>query len=377
MDVFERVQETKPDLDGAQSHVDAARARLMSEIAADTSPAIVRSARPRWVIAGSLVGAAAAVVVGVLVVTGITAQTTPAIEAVPTREPGQTLPSPEPETPTPAPTQAPMTSAQAFGAAATAARAFTGLTLAPGQYLRLHEQSEHVVYHQPDPEGGQYQADRSNAQNAWRGTSSWSSYAPADPAEQWLIAPEQPWTVTDTFGPDAVQLSEAHREAISSSGESYFDDGPLGPWATPDGYALTAFFAAMPTDPAGLIQWIRENQGASTGDQDYKVGWVLIDLLSYNLGSSTQRATMYEALSMLPGSEIVSTDGNLATLRFSAATEALSGVAAIQRRTVTIDTTTGIVHEKTATLDTASALIPATMADERYVYTVSVVDSLP
>lgn len=377
MDVFERVQETKPDLDDAESHVDAARARLMSEITAGTSPAAMRSARPRWVLAGSLAGAAAAVVVGVLVVTGITQPTTPAIEAFPTREPGQTLSSPEPEPEPEPPTRAPMTSAQVFGAAATAARTFTGLTLAPGQYLRLHTQSEQVVYHQPDPEGGQYQTDRSNAQNAWRGTSSWSSYAPADLSQQWLYATDQAWTVTDTFGPDAAQLAQAHQESMSSSGAPYFSDGPAAPWGTPEGYGLGAFFAAMPTDPAGLIQWIRENQGASTGDQDYKVGWVLIDLLSYNLGSSTQRATMYEALSMLPGSEIVSTDGNLATLRFSAATEALSGEPATQNRAVTIDTTTGIVHEKTATLDTPSALIPATMADERYVYTVSVVDSLP
>ncbi len=373
MDVFERVQQTKPDLDGAEAHVDAARARLMSEIAADTRPLAVRAARPRWVLAGSMVGVAAAVIVGVVTVSGITAQTTPAIEAVPTREPGQTLQSPETQTPT----QAPMTSAQAFGAAATAARAFTGLTLAPGQYLRLHTQSEHVVYHQPDPEGGQYQADRSNAQAAWRGSSSWTGYAPADLSAQWLYATDQSWTVTDLFGPGAAGLAQAHKESISSSGAPYFAEGPSAPWGTPEGYGLGAFFAAMPTNPEGLIQWIRENQGVSTGDQDYKVGWVLIDLLSYNLGSSTQRATMYEALSMLPGSEIVSTDGDLATLRFSAATEALSGESAVQRRSVTIDTTTGLVREKTATLDTASALIPATMADERYVYTVSVVDSLP
>lgn len=377
MDVFERVQQTKPDLDGAEAHVDAARARLMSEIAAGKRPVAVRAARPRWVLAGSMVGVVAAVIVGVVTVNGITAQTTPTIEAVPTREPGQTLQSPRPATPTQAPTPAPMTSAQAFGAAATAARAFTGLTLAPGQYLRLHTQSEHVVYHQPDPEGGQYQTDRSNAQNAWRGTSSWNGYAPADLSEQWLYATDQAWTVTDLFGPDAAELAQAHKESISSSGAPYFAEGPLGPWGTPQGYGLEAFFAAMPTDPEGLIQWIRDNQGVSTGDQDYKVGWVLIDLLSYNLGSSTQRATMYESLGMLPGSEIVSTDGDLVTLRFSAATEALSGESAIQRRSVTIDTATGLVREKTATLDIASALIPATMADERYVYTVSVVDSLP
>lgn len=373
MDVFERVQQTKPDLDGAEAHVDAARARLMSEIAADTRAPAMRTARPRWVLVGSMMGVVAAVIVGVVTVSGITAQTTPTIEAVPTREPGQPLQSPRPETPT----QAPMTSAQAFGAAATAARAFTGLTLAPGQYLRLHTQSEYVVYHQPDPEGGQYQADRSNAQNAWRVTSSWNEYAPADLSEQWLYATEQPSTVTDLFGPDAAGLAQAHQESMSSSSGPYLAAGPSAPWGTPEGYDLGAFFAAMPTNPEGLIEWIRENQGVSTGDQDYKVGWVLIDLLSYNLGSSTQRATMYEALSMLPGSEIVSTVGDLATLRFSAATEALSGESAVQRRTVTIDTTTGLVREKTATLDIASALIPATMADERHVYTVSVVDSLP
>lgn len=376
MDVFERVQQTKPDLDGADSHLEAARARLLREIAADTSPGAARSSRPRWVLAGSVLGAAVAVVIGVVAVNGITAQTTPAIEAVPTSEPGQTQ-TPAPPTSTPAPTQAPMTSAQVFGAAATASRAFTGLTLAPGQYLRVHTQSEQVVYHQPDPEGGQYQADRSNAQNAWRGTSSYYSYSPADPAEQWLIAPDQPWTVTDTFGPDAVELSQAHKDAISSNGDSYFDDGPSAPWVTADGYGLGAFFAAMPTDPQELIEWIRANQGVSTGDQDYKVGWVLIELLSHNLGSSAERATMYEALSLLPGSEIVSTDGDLVTLRFSAATEALSGEDATQRRSVTIDTTTGLVREQTATLDIVSGLIPATMVDERYVYTVSVVDSLP
>lgn len=373
MDVFEKVQKTKPDVDGVDSHLDSARARLMSEIAAGKTSVSARPAAPKRLVAGVLVGAALAATAGVLVITGLTEQPKPVTEAVPTREPGQTLkPSP-----TPAPTQEPMTAAGAFGAAATAARSFTGLTLAPGQYLRVHTQSEQIVYHQPDPNGGQYQADRSNAQNAWRGSSSWNSYAPADPTQQWFFATDQPWTVSDTFGPDAAALAQAHKEAMASGGDPYFSNGPSAPWATPDGYGLVAFFSAMPTDPAALIAWIRENQGIVAGDQDYKVGWVLIELLSYNMGSGAERATMYDALSMLSGSEIVSADATSATLRFSASTEALSGQPAVQRRSITIDTTTGLVTETTAVLDVASSLIPASLADERHVFTVSVVDSLP
>lgn len=373
MDVREKVQQTRPDVEGAEARLGVARARLTSEIAAGDISRSTRPAAPQRILAGVLIGAAVIATACVLAITGLTTQPEPVMEAVPTREPGPTL---QPSS-TPVPTQEPMTSAAVFGAAATAARSFSGLTLAPGQYLRVHTQTEQIVYHQPDPDGGQYQADRSNAQNAWRGTSSWDSYAPADPGQQWFFAPDQPWTVTDTFGPDAAVLSQAHAEGMSSSGDPYFADAPSAPWATPDGYGLAAFFSAMPTDPAALIAWIRENQGIVTGDQDYKVGWVLIELLAYNMGSSDQRATMYDALSMLAGSEIVASDATSATLRFSATTDALSGQPAVQRRSITIDTTTGLVSETTAVLDVASGLIPASLPDERHVYTVSVVDSLP
>lgn len=370
MNVFEKVQEARPEIDGAEENISAARGRLLTEIHAEKRPARSRAARRPWIITAGLVGAAAAVTVGVLVVGNLTTPTTGGVEAIPT-----VVPKPSVE-PTPEPTVEPLTASGAFSAAGAAASTFAGLTVAPGQYLRVHIDSEQIVYHQPIPELGQYQADRSNAANAWLQSTNWDCYVPADQSGDWFYTPgDSDGGVTQLFGPDALQLSQEADQ--SQSGTAYFDQGPSAPWETSGGYSLTSFFADMPRDPAQLIDWIRTNQGTVTGDQDYKVGWLLVDLLSYNVGAPDARAAMYSALSLLAGSELVGSDGATATVSFAAAEQALSGADAVKRRTVKIDMNSGMVLEKTATLDVASTLIPATLADERYIYTVSVVDALP
>lgn len=370
MNVFEKVQETRPEIDGAEENISAARVRLLSEIHAEQRPARSRAARRPWIITAGLVGAAAAVTAGVLVVGNLTTPTTGGVEAIPT-----IVPKPSVE-PTPEPTVEPLTAAGAFSAAGASASTFTGLTVAPGQYLRVHTDSEQMVYQHPDTGVGEFQTDRSTAANAWMDAVSWDNYVPADTSSDWYSVGGQV-EILQEFGPDAAALAEQHVQEIGGPNGPNTFAGGIPPWETSSGFSMHSFWQDMPRDPAQLIAWIRQNQGPVTGDQDYKVGWVLVDLLAKNVGSPDVRSAMYGALSMLSGSEIVETQGNIVTLSFSAAEQALSGADGIRRRTVTIDISSGLVLEKTVTLDVASPLVPADLPDERYTYTVSVVDALP
>lgn len=373
--MFEEVRRTRPEIDGAEENIVAGRMQLMAEIRAEKRPARSVAVRRRWTIAGGLIGGAAAVAAGVLVVAGLHAPVS-SVEAVPSRTPGATLTP----TPAPVPTRDPLTSASAFGAAASAATTFTGLAVGEGQYLQMHVDSEQAIYHRPDAEEGMYQTDRSNATDAWVHLISWDYFVPVDPQQSWYTRSGQV-SVGETFGPNAAALAEKYiAEAGTGSPLQPLAGGKRPPWGGPGGFTMSAFLDAMPRDPAQLIEWVRHNQEAGGGTvpgDDYKVGWLLVDMLSDYVLPGEARAAMYNALSMLGGSEIIAEEGDVVTLRFSAPQQALSGADGVMRRSVTIDMSTGLVLSKSVSLDTASPLVPATVMDERYTYTYSVVDGLP
>ncbi len=324
-------------------------------------------------------GAGAAVTAGVLLVSSLT-PTTGGIEAVPsTTIAPSSDPRPEATTePTPEPTSAPLTAAGAFGAAGAAAATFTGLTVAPGQYLRVRTATTAAVYSAADGSWGEYAADRSSATDAWIALGNNETYIPADQNGEWRYLGE-PIQIGDLFGPDAGPRAERYRQEVAHS--SYAPYGVLGgagaPWPTPAGDSLTSFYQAMPTDPTQLITWMDEHQDTPPEADDVKVGWLLIDLLARNGGSPEARSTMYAALSMLDGFVVLSEDGESVTVAVDTAVDDLAGNPTVQRRTATIDIGTGIVTKTTVTTGSGSALVPDAVPDMSTVYSPEVVNDAP
>jgi hypothetical protein len=377
MNVFEEAQKARPEIDGAEENMAAARAMLMAEIRGESVPVPARVGRRPWIIAGSVLAGAAAVTAGVLIAGGLTTPD-PSVEAFPTAVPS-TAPSPSAEPqPTPQPTAGPLTVTSAFGAAGAAAASFSGLTVAPGQYLRLEVAVQDVVFFEPANGWGEYSADRSNATSAWGVTGSYDVYIPADPYADWRYA-GTPSQIGDLYGPDAAQRSQLYQqETAHTSYEPYGQAGGAGaPWSTAGGDSLAAFFDSMPRDPAQLISWIDEHQETPPGADDSKVGWLLIELLARNAGSPEARSAMYAALSMLDGFELIDVAGDDFTVALTTPTVDISGNPSTVRRTATIDTITGLVEETTVTTGSGSAVVPDAVPDSRRTYVVSVVDAAP
>lgn len=378
MDVFERVRQTKPVNEADDLDLGSARSRLMSAIEAEQRPMRSRASRRPWIIAGGLAGAVAAVTVGVLVVNGLPSPA-PMIEAVPTREPGRLLvPTPSPEPP------ATETPAEVLRGAAVAAAEFVSPTLAPGQYLRREWTTEDLYVYE-DAFGSWatpgWGGSRETATSAWVVGTRGTEYIPADLASQWYGSVGQS-ELLSSFG-DSAEIAAGSQVLPGMLGsrpqlEPY---EVFAPWSVGGASDLASVFAAMPDDPEEMVSWIRDRvEPERPGGEDFKVGWTLIGLLAYNAGPPDVRATMYRALSLLPGSMVGEEQaGGARTLTFESRFGWASDPSdsSLTRFTVTIDMATGDIRETTYTSDVGEGIVPAEVPNSRVIYTVGVVDGLP
>ncbi|MGH3690662.1 MAG: hypothetical protein ACRDT7_10940 [Microbacterium sp.] len=378
MDVFEKVQQTRPEIEGAEENLAAARALLLMEIQEERRPARPRAARRPWFIAAGALGAAAAVTAGVLVLSNVTAPTpAPTVEAIPTRVPGPVLvPSP-----VPSPTATPMTGPEALLGAANSAAGFAPPALAPGQYLRRAWTTETLgVFDAELGYAGQpgYSASRAQASSGWVINRSGADYAPANLRSQWY----QEWGAPVAGGVygDQAQGHAQQDEAMQAYGPAvalFPSDAPRLPESGAED--VLWFFESLPRDPATMIAWIYDYLGADEqGWADGKVGWLLIGLLSHNVGDPEMRAAMYRALSLLPGSTVGAEQNGQRTVTFdSHLGSSESAETSLRRFTLTIEMATGIVTETTDTTSVGEGPIPSDVPDSRSTFEMSVVDTLP
>lgn len=377
MDVFEKVQEIRPEIEGDDENLVAARMLLLKEMQAELRPARSRTARRPWLLAGAVVGTAAAVTAVVLVAGALrTPEPEPKVEAVPTRSPDATL------TPTPVPSPVAASAPEVLQGAAIAAAEFQPSVLAPGQYLRRSWTHETLgVYDSSFDTWGQpgYGGSRETATSAWVIRSSGAEYSPADLSDSWYRE-WGPAEVVAVFGdqPEAERQLESVLSMEGSGGHPLHAGGAP---SLPESGAedILWYFNTMPRDPSAMIDWIKARQGDDyAGWNDGKVGWLLIGLLSYNVGDPGLRASMYQALSLLPGSTVGPEQHGLRTVTFdSHLAGADSAETSLTRFTITIDIATGLVTEISTTSEVGEGMIPADVPDSRSTYTMSVVDGLP
>ncbi|WP_420097558.1 hypothetical protein [Brevibacterium sediminis] len=366
MDVFEKVQDLRPAVESEDENLEGARAILMQEIEASRSTRARAFKRP-WAIAGGVAGLVAVVTAGVLVLNAVSAPSPSQVEAGEPREPGSTF------VPTPEPTETPDTASTVFAGAASAAA--SERVLAPGQYLKVVESRQNLFMYNSVDGVNDLAVNRENAENGWVADSTWLMYIPADSAASWVLDIEGGWSVGSLYGPGAAEQSQRFVQEHSDwSAYPYrMQGGPeLGWLGTAGANNLASALSDLPGDPQSVIAWLQDN-----GVEPEKRGWVLARLLSFNAGTPAQRATLYEALALLPGATLVHSDANAATVLYVTDGGDPAQPTLDWYRTVTIDRATGYVTEYTERLGSAPALVPDAVPDVRSTYTVSVVDAAP
>ena len=222
---------------------------------------------------------------------------------------------------------------------------------------------------------------RSTATSAWIIARSGTDYAPADLTSAWygeLGAAE----ARRVLGEDAE--ASAQIEQIEQIVQSLGAARPLMPTAAPQlseggGENLVWFIETMPRDPDAMTDWIRDRLGPDlAGWEEGKIGWMLIGLLSFNVGDPGWRASMYRALSALPGSTVGQDHEGKRTVTFDSHLGASQGFqTSLRRFTVTIEMATGIVREITSTSEVGEGMVPSEIPDSRMTFEMSVVESLP
>ncbi len=364
MDVFERVREVNRGAGLAEERITGARARLLAGIDESHRRDRKRMVRRSLMIVGAMAGAAA-VTVTVVAVNQPSALPR-LIEALP---PVATPESPDPVPPAPTPT----TASSALSAAAQAAGANTAPSPQQGQYLKIEREVNNLVlYGDTNPET-MFDASRADATAAWIGHGRWTIYVPADRSGGWVQEFSSPPPVTTFYGSDA----EAHAQEWSGGGrETFFERTSGGLGATGPGElsrASDAYYAAFPRDPQALLEWIRVSNGATDGSE-WSIGTVtevLLQELQYNTAPADLRASMYQALALLPNATVAAVNGDTTTISFS------SNAGRWVRNEITIDMTTGLVVGSAIRGDVGTGIVPEDVPDSWMTVTVTVVDSAP
>lgn len=369
LDVFEKVRETRPEIDGADENLASARSRLMKQIQTEHRPVRTSATRRRpWIIAGSLAGAAAAVTAGVLVAGNFATPGT--VEAGPTPSPAFTRPGSEP---TPRPVPDPVTVESVLRGAANVASTSSGPVAGEGQYLRIDTRTEHLVLHGP-ADGPPSDSTRADATAAWVAVGGYVTYIPADLSGEWVRVFERDYEIVALYGEDATALSQAWLDQIPK--EPIIRRTPAGIVERMEGsteplQGEDEYYAQMPRDPEQLAEWVRAyNDRFNLEAGEAGIAQFLIEDLESNVAPADLRAAMYRVLGSLSIGVISGTEGSAVTLSFP-------GLNPDERLEISIDTTTALVTGTSMTYGSGGTVVPDAVPDFRTTQSLSIVDSAP
>ncbi len=365
MDVFEKVHDVRPEIQGADENLVAARARLLDEIHSVPDVTRSRAIGRRWMLAGGLVGAAAVITAGTLIVTGIVApQQPPEVEAIPTREPGSTFePSPEP-------TAEPVTAEAVLTGAAGIVAEHPSPVAGPGQYLRIEHQNRQLVLYSPeDP----VNSNRVQATAAWIATNSYTSYIPGDRSGEWVDVFNADLQVVELYGQDAAARSQEWLAQFSWQTDpmvNRYQGGDQPGEPVPN--QTYRHYDEMPREPEALLSWVKAYQtGLEPGTEDMGAVTFLMQELQLGAAPTDLRAAMYRALSLIPNGIVSGSDGDIVTLAFP------TYPPDDRWDSISIDTRTALVTSVSMTLGSGGTVVPDSVPSSVSVLSISVVDDAP
>lgn len=364
MDMLQRVREIGRSAEISQSGIDGARRKLH---AAQREARTTRPRRSAFVVIG-LVGGVAALATGAVIVPQLMQPESPVAVDTPTPS------SPSTSTPQPSASPEPTTPRSVLASVAREVRINEAPAPMPGQYLKIETVSQRLTYYADGVGVNPMEIGRSEADGGWLAEHRSTTYIPADLSGEWLTQPEEP-VVLQEFGTGVAPYLEEWLTLYSTDPSEWRElGGPRDNWPDASGDPLATYFARLPADPDALIELFTPQDDVT---DPQKVGWVLTHLLSYNVGSAELRAAMYEALSTLPGTQIVDIDGTQATLVFHTRPGHAPDPIGERWQSITIDLNTGVVLSTTDRGAGSSTLIADELPDDRTDYTVSVVDEIP
>jgi len=366
MSLMEQVRDLRAEQSVIEeSSVAAARGALRGEIAR-SAPARRRRRMPRW--AGIGIG-------GLVAGTAVTAIVV-----------GSVL----------APSTAPSASAaEVLQDAADIALGTGGVSAPAGEYLLIRTVDEGLRLWDADMPVTDGQAwmrfnngDRVGAEAALLTRGETRLYVPSDRRDEWVRV-SSPSTIIGTFGDRAAEARadaaddpsrpSPVQETLRAVGGSYQHvDGADGEGTVTSNLDGRAFWAEMPsTDPRELVSWLRARVGESKGSSasDSSIIETLTEDPTLALAPAEVRAAVLRALALLDGSRIVSTDGDITTIRFEWTTEWWKAWKDIR-----IDTQRGLIVGVTssgAVTGEEPAIGDLPSWDSRRTYEVSIVDSAP
>lgn len=360
MDVLDRVREMNAEVGVAEAELAAARRRLLEGIEAD-GPRARKRARPVFLIAGVLVGAAAAT--AAVVVVNQPAPANPRIEAGPV----QTVePSPTPPQATPEPT--PITGTGSV-------EQFPGTTPQAGQYLLVQNTTESLLYRDanarvygwafgsvtdPPPISGILVQD------------SGETYIPADRSDEWILRVGPHAQRMQFFPEDQGPAGELAWDNLLPSSDQVTERRGLG--AEGLGWRSDEWYQALPTESEALLDYLYALHPADSLEQTEEESVeLMVNELRSNHAPATVRAALLGALHRADIVEIVPSQDGVTEFRIRY--EVRGG----RTDTLSVSDATGWVTEYTMRVDRAGDEqdpVPSDIPDVRMTYTVSIVDAV-
>ncbi|PCE14186.1 hypothetical protein AUC47_06010 [Microbacterium sp. SZ1] len=370
MDVFERVREVNTGVSLTDERIAGARARLLEGIDSGMVTARKRvSRRPMFLIAGAVVGVAAAT--ATVVVVGLLTAPDARVEAIPapsptaesTRQPGEVLPHPAPT----------------GGTGIT--EPFPGTTPQAGQYLSIETTDDRIMYRGAGDSWfyeWSYRPDGAAPITAAIYRNVNTLFVPGDRSGEWV----------GRSGPANDRIASFPADQSGDWEAMLPFSGDVQTWTYPGGIGgetlpLTGseeWYLQYPQDPQALLQWFRDRASEGMADPaavDEVALSNVIDVLVENYAPAPTRATFIEALAVSGHAEITSTDGDIVTYRCR-----FTEMSDPSTVTVSVDRTTGWVVEYTSRHDRTDAdsladPAPTATPDIRKTITTRIVDALP
>lgn len=203
-------------------------------------------------------------------------------------------------------------------------------------------------------------------------------YVPADRAGEWVAEYGRSAVIT-TYGPrrdEAVELWPDDSSAPRFGEVMRYPGGRSGPPEDLDATFVDSFrpyYDEMPRDHEKLVDWFNSYRAIAAGPgAERSVVFDIVHSLSSLLAPPDLRAAMWEALASLDAVELVSIDGDIATLHYDSRSYPCPGATTFE-----VDTARGYV---VSLVHDAGTIMPDFVPDtvvSRTTFDISVVDTAP
>ncbi|WP_427017064.1 CU044_5270 family protein [Pseudarthrobacter sp. P1] len=343
MDDLQLLRTTRNDVGAASEEILApGRQKLMAHIGAETTagPTPSKAGRRTMLRRGLLVSAAAAVLVGAIVVADVV--------AVDGKQPVATA-----------------SAAEVLDNAAAATIRTSDPVVGPGQYLKIATTAQYRTT----------MVDAAGKEATWLDVMTDEKYIPANRSDEWVW--NRSARVPTTF------FDEASKEKALADYEEMTRNGPTGEllrgvdgkfYGTPE-EDVAATAASLPRDPRALLDAFYQQARGKGPSPEGEALVLMADLLRTGRVPADLRAALYKAAALIPGITIVDEQATL-----NGRTGIAIGRVEPKRNTrqdIIIDPDTGMLIGERQVLTAAQGPVPAGTAVGWTAIQTSVVDSAP